>query len=239
LTLIAIILGVASLYEMIINWSRRQQILYVATRLDSKLGLYTFRRLLGLPIDFFERKPAGEIMHALHETSKVKQFLTGRMLTTALDLITLVIVLPVLFILSPALTWMVVACGAAILIIIVSFMGTYRRLYGKYIAAEIAKGVTMNETIHGIRTVKSLAMEQVQRDEWDKRTAAAGEANLAAQKLANWPATLVAPFEAIMTRFVVLIGAAMLLADGAGSIGSLLAFMMLSGRVASPLVSLS
>lgn len=239
LTLISIVLGIATIYEMIINWSRRQQILYVATRLDSKLGLYTFRRLLGLPIDFFERKPAGEIMHALHETSKVKQFLTGRMLTTALDLITLLIVLPVLFVLSPILTWMVIGCGACILLIIIAFMKPYRRLYGKYITAEIAKNVTMVESIHGIRTVKSLAMEQVQKDEWDKRTAASGEANLAAQKLANWPATLVAPFEAIMTRFVVLIGAAMLLADGTGSVGSLLAFMMLSGRVASPLVSLS
>ena len=45
---------------------------------------------------FFERKPAGEIMHALHETGKVKEFLTGRMLSTALDLVTLVIILPVI-----------------------------------------------------------------------------------------------------------------------------------------------
>ncbi len=239
LTMVTLILATATLYEMLINWSRRQQILHVATRLDAKLGLYTFRRLLGLPIDFFERKPAGEIMHALHETSKIKQFLTGRMLTTALDLVTLVIILPVLFVLNATLTWMIIACGAAILLIIIAFMAPYRRLYGKFIAAEIAKGVTMVETIHGIRTVKSLAMEQAQKDEWDKRTAAAGEANLAAQKMANWPATLVAPFDAIMTRFVILIGAAMLLSDGTGSVGSLFAFMMLSGRVAAPLVSLS
>ena len=239
LTLVSLLLVAATLYEMMIGWCRRQQILFVATRIDSKLSLYMFRRLLGLPIDFFERKPAGEIMHALHETGKVKEFLTGKMLATALDLITLFIIIPVLFILNPILTWLIIACGAAILLIIVAFMGPYRRLYSKYMQAEIAKGVTMVETIHGIRTVKSLAMEQVQRDEWDKRTAAAGEARLASQSLANWPATLVAPFEAIMTRFVILIGAAMILSDGGGTIGSLFAFMMLSGRVAQPLVSLS
>ncbi len=239
LTLVALLLAAASIYEAVISWCRRQQILFVATRLDAKLGLYIFRRLLNLPIDFFERKPAGEIMHALHETGKIKQFLTGRMLATALDLITLVVILPVLFILNPILTFLILACGLAIVGVIVAFMGPYRRLYAKYIEAEIAKGVTMIETIHGIRTVKSLAMEPVQKDEWDKRTAAAGEANLAAQKLANWPATLVQPFEAIMTRFVILIGAAMILSDGTGSVGSLFAFMMLSGRVAQPLVSLS
>ncbi len=239
LTLVALLLGVASLYEAIIGWCRRQQILFVATRLDAKLGLYIFRRLLGLPIDFFERKPAGEIMHALHETGKIKQFLTGRMLATALDFITLVVIIPVLLILNPILTALIMACALCILGIIVAFLGPYRRLYAKYIQAEIAKGVTMVETIHGIRTVKSLAMEPVQKDEWDKRTAAAGEANLAAQKLANWPATLVQPFESIMTRFVILIGAAMILQDGTGSVGGLFAFMMLSGRVAQPLVSLS
>jgi HlyB family type I secretion system ABC transporter len=239
LTMVAGLLVAATFYEAVISWCRRMQILFVATRLDAKLGLYTFRRLLGLPIDFFERMPAGQIMHALHETSKIKQFLTGRMLSTALDFITLLIIIPVLFILNPTLTWLIIACSACILMIILAFMPAYRRLYRKYIEAEIAKGVTMVETIHGIRTVKSLAMEQVQKDEWDKRTAAAGEANLAAQKLANWPATLVAPFEAVMTRFVILIGAAMILDNGSGSVGTLFAFMMLSGRVAAPLVSLS
>ena len=239
LTLVALLLAAATLYEAVISWSKRQQILFVATRLDAKMGLYIFRRLLNLPIDFFERKPAGEIMHAIHETSKIKQFLTGRMLATALDLITLVVIIPVLFVLNPVLTLLILACGAGIVLIIAAFMPGYRRLYAKFIQAEIAKGVTLVETIHGIRTVKSLAMEPVQKDEWDKRTAAAGEANLAAQKYSNWPATLVQPLEAIMTRFVTLIGAAMILQDGTGSVGSLFAFMMLSGRVAQPLVSLS
>ena len=239
LALVSLLLVAATLYEAIIGWSRRQQILYIATRLDAKIGIYLFRRLLNLPIDFFERKPIGEIMHALSETSKIKNFLTGRMLATILDLITLVVILPVLVILNPWLTLIIVACGICIVIIIASFMPGYRRLYGKYIEAEIAKSVTMNETLHGIRTVKSLAMEPVQKDEWDKRTATAGEANLAAQKYANWPATLVQPFEAVMSRFITLIGAAMILSQGTGSIGTLFAFMMLGGRVAQPLVSLS
>ena len=239
LTLVALLLTAATLYEAVISWSRRQQILFVATRLDAKMGLYIFRRLLNLPIDFFERKPAGEIMHAIHETAKIKQFLTGRMLATILDLITLFVIIPVLFILNPWLTFLILGCGAAIVLIIAAFMPGYRRLYSNYIQAEIAKGVTLVETIHGIRTVKSLAMEPVQKDEWDKRTAASGEANLAAQKYSNWPATLVQPLEAVMTRFVTLIGAAMILDNGTGSVGALFAFMMLSGRVAQPLVSLS
>ncbi len=239
LTMVALILVVATLFEAMIAWCRRMQILYVATRLDSKLSLYTFRRLLGLPIDYFERTPTGEIMRALSEAGKIKDFLTGRLLATFLDLIMLIVIIPVLFILSPFLTWLIIACGAGIVLIIYAFMAPYRRLYTKYIQAEVQKGIILVETIHGIRTVKSLALEQSQRDTWDLRTAASGEARLASQRLANWPATLVMPLEAVMTRFIILVGAAMILLDGTGSIGSLFAFMMLGGRVAGPLVSLS
>jgi HlyB family type I secretion system ABC transporter len=239
LTLVTLMLVVASFYEMLIGYARRTQILFVATRLDAKLSLYTFRRLLGLPIDFFERTPTGEIFRAMSEASKIKEFMTGKLLATALDFITLIVILPVLFIINPTLTWMLMACGAAILLIIFVFMAPYRRLYGKYMQAEVQKNIILIETIQGIRTVKSLALEPTQRDEWDKRSAASGEAKLASQTLANWPATLSMPFETAMTRFIVLIGAAMMLNGGTGSIGSLLAFMMLSGRVAHPLVSLS
>ncbi len=242
LIMVSMLLVVATIYEMMIGYCRRVQILYVATRLDAKLSLYTFRRLLGLPIDFFERTPTGEIFRAMSEASKIKEFLTGRLLATALDFITLLIILPVLFILNPTLTWILIGCGACILLIIFAFMAPYRRLYGKFIQAEVAKNTILIETIQGIRTVKSLALEPSQKDEWDKRTAASGEAKLASQRLANWPATLVVPFEATMTRFIILIGAAIMLSDttgGASSIGSLFAFMMLGGRVAGPLVSLS
>ncbi len=242
LTMVTMLLVAATIYEMLIGYCRRTQILYVATRLDAKLSLYTFRRLLGLPIDFFERTPTGEIFRAMTEAGKIKEFLTGRLLATALDFITLVVILPVLFIISPTLTWVLIACGAAIMLIVFAFLAPYRRLYSKYMFAEVQKGIIMIETIQGIRTVKSLALEPTQKDEWDKRTAASGDARLAMQTMANWPATLVVPFEAMMTRFIILIGAAMILTDtsgGGASVGSLFAFMMLGGRVAAPLVSLS
>lgn len=243
-TLIAVgvILAISMVFDTLIGFTRRKQILYIAARLDAKISLYIFRRLLRLPIDFFERTPTGEISHGLHEANKIKQFLTGRMLATLLDLVTLLVVLPVLFILQPMLTWLVLAGGVCVVGIILAFLKPYRRLYAKYVAAEVNKGVIMIETLHGIRTVKSLALEPAQRDEWDKRTAAVGEAHLAAQSLANWPATLVMPFESFMTRFVVLIGVGIFLSNpggNSGSIGGILAFMMLSMRVAGPLVSLA
>ena len=62
LALIALFLGAAALYETYLGYIRRQLIQIVATRLDTKLALHVFRRLLGLSIDYFERTQTGAIL---------------------------------------------------------------------------------------------------------------------------------------------------------------------------------
>ena len=44
---------------------------------------------------------------------KVRDFLTGKLLTTFLDLITLLVLIPFLFYLNSALAWIVLACSGA------------------------------------------------------------------------------------------------------------------------------
>ena len=93
----------------------------------------------------------------------------------------------------------------------------------------------------GIRTVKSLALEPQRKALWDERIAEAGKWRLAYGKLGNWPQTLVTPIERFMWMGVDparrLLGAdATPPATGAGA---LFAFMMLSQRVAQPLVQLA
>ena len=238
LTLVVLILLAATLYETYLGYVRRQLILVVATRLDTKLALHIFKRLLGLPIDYFERTQTGTILFQLGQISKVRDFLTGRLLSTLLDFVTLLVLVPVLFWISVPLTWMVIGAAGLVAMVIVGFLPAVRSAYGKWVETEVAKNNIMVESVHGIRTVKSLALEPQQRDFWDQRVAAASAAKQALGNISNWPQTLVTPLESFMNRGVLLVGAYIALEGGTGvSIGALLAFMMLSGRVAQPLVS--
>ena len=240
LALMALFLAAAALYETYLGYVRRQLILIVATRLDTKLSLHIFRRLLGLSIDFFERNQTGAILYRLGQISKVRDFLTGRLMSTMLDFVTLLVMLPVLFWLNTALTWMVIGTAGLLALIIVSFLPSIRAAYGKWVDAEVAKNNIMVETVQGIRTVKSLALEPQQREIWDQRVAAASIAKQNMGNVSNWPQTLATPLESFMGRGVLLIGAYFAVEGGlAVSTGALLAFMMLSGRVAQPLVSMA
>jgi HlyB family type I secretion system ABC transporter len=239
LLMLTLILIVGALYETYLGYARRELILVVATRMDTRISLHIFRRLLGLSVDFFEKNQTGAILYKVGQFSRIREFLTGRMLTTVLDLVTLTVLIPFLFWLNAPLTWLTLAAGAMIGVIIFLCLPRIRRIYVKYLQAEVEKSTVMVESVAGIRTVKSLALEPQQREMWDQRTATASLWQQELGRASNVPATLVTPFENFMNRGVLLVGAYFALHGDTASLGSLVAFMMLSGRVASPLVSLA
>jgi len=240
LTLIVIVLLIALVFEMLITWSRRMLLVVLSTRLDTRLNLAIFERLMTLPIDFFERNQAGEIAYKIAQLYRVREFLTGRMMTTFIDITMVVLLLPILFYMDYRLAWTVLIAAACITLIIAMFLRPLARMTGKVIQAESEKGSTLTESIYGIRTVKSLGLESARAAEWDQRVATAGDLNFQMGKLSNWPMVLVMPFEKYTQIGVLALGAYIALsAENALSLGALIAFMMLGARVAAPLVSLA
>jgi ATP-binding cassette subfamily B protein len=240
LTLLSVILLIAVVFETLIGHARRLITLVMGTRIDTRLNLHVFNRLLRLPLDYFERNPSGETMHKVTQVHKVREFLTGKLLSTFLDMITLMVLLPFLFWLDSSLAWIVLACAGAITLIILAYLRPMRALFGRVIQAEIERYVVMNETVYGIKTVKSLALEPVRKSLFDAKVADAGKWRLKYGKLGNWPQTLVTPIERFMSIGIILVGALMALSDDTGyQVGALFAFMMLSMRVAAPLVGLA
>ena len=107
LVLLCTMMAVVFAYETLLGYARRLIISVMGARLDAKLNLHVFNRLLRLPLDYFERHPAGETMYLIAQIYRVREFLTGRLLTTFLDLITLCVLLPFLFYLNATLAWIV------------------------------------------------------------------------------------------------------------------------------------
>ena len=124
--------------------------------------------------------------------------------------------------------------------IIMIFLKPIGQLMGRVQAAESAKSSVLVESVQGIRTLKTLALEPQRKAEWDSRVATAGELRLAVGRLANWPSTMITPIEFFINRGVLMVGAYLALQDGSTiGVGALVAFMMLGGRVTQPLVGLA
>ncbi|NPC89136.1 peptidase domain-containing ABC transporter [Gluconacetobacter entanii] len=232
---------VMSLYEILLSYGRRELTLVISTRLDTKISLAVFDRLLALPLEFFERAQAGNVIGRVSAIYKVRQFMTGRLLSTFLDLFTLVVILPVLFWLSATLAWMTLAAAGAIGLVVVIGMTPMGRLVGRQVNAEMARNAVMYETVSGIRTIKTLALEPSRRRLWDERTADVVRTSLASGRMGNWINTMVMPLDLFINRGIILIGAYLAISSTSTGLeaGALMAFTMLGGRVAAPLVGMA
>jgi ATP-binding cassette subfamily B protein len=198
-----------------------------------------FNRVLALPVDFFERTPVGEILHELHEFDRVRQFITEQVFGTFLDAWVVVIILPILAAYSLILTGFALGLAAIIAIWIIIELPVIRHHMHRTVAADIAKGNFLVESLHGIRTVKSLALDALRRHEWDVRVARAAHERYELGLAASWVQTVATPLHRVMVVGVLALGAYLAITTPGGVMGyagALVAFWILTQRMAGPLV---
>src|SRR5262252_9558093 len=172
-------------FETVFACVRQFLDVHLTTRVDIKLATYLFDKLLNLPIDFFERTQVGRVTHEAHQIWKIRTFLMGQLFGTVLDSVTILIFVPVMFFYSPILTAIVLASCALIVVWLIVMLPYHRRRSAAVEAAEAARGAFLVQTIHGIRTVKSLALEAGQRRAWEVLTARVAKLRFAEGVAAN------------------------------------------------------
>ena len=227
-------------FEMIAGYSRRIYMEVMATRIDGRLSLYLLDRMLGLPLEFFERNPTGLIQSKLSKIYQIRSFLTGKLLQTGLDLVVVAIVVPILFFLNWVLTVAILALATVLALIVYYYADIVGKRFKAVVAAEQRKNTHLVESIYGIKTIKTLALEGRRRGEWDVRVAQSVEARYALGQTANVPQTISVPFERLIFSGVFLLGAYLTLIDpDTFQAGSLMAFIMLGNRAAQPIIQLA
>src|SRR3984957_15208330 len=168
--------------------------------------------------------------------------MTQQLLGTILDSFTLLVLMPVLFLLNWRLACVVIFLALCVLGVYVAFLPAIRRATGKVIEREQQMWSHQVETIHGMRTVKSLSLDGLKRSQRDVRVAEVVEAHQGLYRLANIPQTIVVPLERLIYAGSFFLGCYMVLSDPEGTAwsgGAIVAFSMLSARVAAPIVSLA
>lgn len=235
LTVLGVAVCVALLFNAILEFLQNYLLIFATNRIDIRLATKTFRKLLNLPVDFYERISSGVLIKHMQQTEKIRQFLSGSLFFSLLELLSLLVFLPVLFWYSTKLTFVVLLfTGLMALVIAVLIKPFQRRLEELYQAEGRRQGMLV-ETIHGVRTVKSLALEPVLQRKWNDTAAYAisryfnvAKISMSARTLSHW-------LERLMGVCIIWVGA-LAVFDGEISVGALIAFNMLAGRVTGPLV---
>jgi subfamily B ATP-binding cassette protein HlyB/CyaB len=227
-------------FETVLGFLRRKLMEAATARIDGRLNLYLLEKLLKLPMDYFERNPTGMIMTKISRMAQIRNFLTGQLFGAFLDAVPLLGLLPAMFFLEWRLTFIVLALAAIIFCIVTAYIRPLNRSFTRVVRAEHAKGSHLVETIYGMRTIKSLALEGRRRHEWDVRVAESTAARYDFGLLANHPRTFTLPFERLIYSGSFIVGAFLILSEPNTIYpGSLVAFAMLAMRLAMPLVQIA
>jgi ATP-binding cassette, subfamily B, bacterial HlyB/CyaB len=212
----------------------------VSTRIDARLNEYIFDRVLSLPIDYFERTQVGETAHTIHEAEKIRTFLVVQLFGTLLDSTTLLFFLPVMFYISWLSSLVVLSLLGLTMAAIVLTLPALRELSGRAIGARIKRGSFLYQTLSGMRTVKSLALEPRQRARWDSLTADVARKEYELGQKANSLRAIVYPLEQLAMSGAFAVGVFQALyTHNPVLVGYLYMFLMLSQRVVAPLVQMS
>ena len=240
LAVLCVTMLVLIVFETAFGYMRRFLVLHITARVDAQLSTYMFNKVLNLPLDFFERSSTGMITRDMNEIFKIRGFLTGQVFGTVLDSFVLLVFLPIMFFFSAILTGVVLGFCGLICLWIVWMLPVLRRKGAAAFRAEGIKNAFLVENLQGIRTVKSLALDARQRHEWDIRVATLARLRLDEGRTANVIQTVVTPLERLMVNgsFALAVYLAITTNDQV-YVGALVAFMMLTQRVAAPLVQLS
>lgn len=237
-TFTALCIGLAVLiaFEACFVALRKTLLLHLIARVDVKMETYIFDRLLRLPVDFFEKNPVGYITHRLNESYRIRDFLTNQIFGTILDSLCLVFFIPVMLIFSVPLTLVVLACCAIICIWTAAMLPAYRRRLNALISAQAARGSFLVQTLHGIRTVKSLALEPRQAHTYDVHIARIARHRLREGNLATMIQTAILPIERFMISGSLAIGVYLALTStDPAAVGEMFVFLLLAQRISAPL----
>ena len=238
LDVIAVGLTVVVLFEVALTALRSFVFAHTTSRIDVELGARLFRHLLALPLSYFQARRVGDSVARVRELENIRSFLTGNAITLVLDLLFSVVFLAVMLYYSGWLTLIVVISLPCYVILSAASTPVLRaRLHEKFNRGAENQAFLV-ETISGIDTVKAMAVEPHWTRKWDNQLAAYVSSSFKTATVgtfANSGVTLISKLVTVATLYV----GARLVIENQLTVGQLIAFNMLAGQVAQPVMRLA
>lgn len=239
-TLFVIVIGLVliGLFDVVLQYIRTYALTHTTNRIDVELGQRLFAHLMRLPISYFETRAAGQTVARIRELETIRNFLTGQGLFSALDLLFAVVFILVLFMYSWKLT-LIVLLTIPLYLLIAAFIRPplKSKVEEKFNRAALSQQFLV-ESVVGVQTIKAAAIEPVMRAEWEERLAAYVKTGFEATMLGALGQSAIQYVDKLSRALLLLFGAKAVI-DGELSVGSLIAFNMISQQVAQPVLRLS
>ncbi|MDJ0662201.1 MAG: type I secretion system permease/ATPase [Crocosphaera sp.] len=227
-----------SIFEVVLGAIRTFVFSHTTNRIDVELGAKLFDHLLSLPMSYFQSRRVGDSVARVRELENIRNFLTGSALTLLIDLGFTFIFFFVMWQFSPILTMIVLASIPFYVVIAVFVTPVLRARLDEKFRRGAENQAFLVESVTGVETLKAMAVEPQSQRRWEEQLAAYVSASFKAANLGNIAGQATQGISKLTMALTLYIGAKEALA-GDMTVGQLVAFNMLSGRVSGPILRLA
>ena len=226
------------IFEVLMEGLRVYTFSHTNSRIDVELGMKLFNHLTKLPLMFFASRPVGQVIARVQELNTIREFLTSNSITVVLDLLFSFVYFILMFLYSPQLT-------VIVLISIPLYLGTSLVISPKIkalIEEQFHKGAQsqtfLYETVSGIETVKSMALEKNLKYRWEDKLGDYVKSSFNTAKINNIGVQIIQLIGKLVSLAILIFGAQMVFAN-TFTLGELIAFNMFATQVSQPIMRLA
>ncbi|ULO01544.1 type I secretion system ABC transporter, HlyB family [Campylobacter sp. RM5004] len=224
-------------FESLLSLSRNYIFTHTTTKIDAKLGSELFTHLLLLPMVYFENRKVGNIAARIRELDNIRDFIANKSVSVILDLLFSIVFILMMLLYSVKLTFVSLAfviCIALIYFFITPILRA--RLEDKF-QMGAASNSYLVESITGMQTIKSLAIEGSMKKYWEDYLAKYLKSSFNLSNLSNIASTFANSLQKLMTLAILYFGVGLVI-DGSLSVGQLIAFQMFANQFSAPIMRL-
>ncbi len=239
-TLDVLVIGLLaiSIFETVLGILRTYLFAHTTNRIDVELGARLFHHLLALPMAYFQARRVGDSVARVRELENIRNFLTSSALTLVIDLFFTFVFLAVMFLYSPLLTFLVLGSFPFYIAVSMGVTPMFRQRLDEKFRRGAENQAFLVESVTGIETLKAMAVEPQMQRRWEEQLAGYVAASFNVLSLGNTASQAVQFISKLVTAALLYFGAKLVI-EGSLSVGELVAFNILAGRVSMPVLRLA
>jgi ABC-type bacteriocin/lantibiotic exporter with double-glycine peptidase domain len=234
LWIVASVMAALICYSALATFLRAHLLLRLRSRLDVEMTLDFLEHLVDLPYAFFLKRSSGDLMMRLRSNAVVREILTSGTIAALLDGVLATAYLVVIFFLSPQLGFLVVALGAAQVVVLLAARRRNQHLMGEALATEARSQSYAYEMFSAVETLKAAGAERRAVSHWTNLFVAELNVSLRRGRLSAAVETAIHGLS-LLSPIAVLLFGAYLVGSGQLSLGTMLALAALSTAFLEPL----
>jgi len=225
LIVLALGFGLFTVINAIAALMRSFVLMFAGNTLSFGIATNVAHRLFRLPIDWFGRRHAGDVLSRFQSIDPIQKTLTDGAVSALIDGSLAILTLSMMFVYSVRLA--AVTLGAFLIYAIVRWI-SFKSQRSAQEAAIVAKGREQSvllETLRGITTLRLFGAETARHTLWQNRLSDATNANVKLNRLANWQSAANILIFGLENVLVVWLAIGLVIRGAGFSVGMIFAYM--------------